>query len=79
MRDCPHPQRQNRRMVAVGGAMDGWVTWCPRCHLVCSPDGRLWFHDETLPWPAQLVPLDVRVYERGELERLVASMGTRQS
>lgn len=53
---CTHPQSQNRKMRSQDGQFNDWLIWCPRCHLAASDGGRLWFHDDTLPWPGQLVP-----------------------
>lgn len=52
--ECLHPQRQNRKMRSLDGAFDGWLTWCPRCHVAWD-NTRIWFHDDALPWPYQLV------------------------
>ena len=57
MEDCPHPQRQNRRMATADGTFFDWVTWCPRCHHAWAKDGRRWVEDPDLPWPRQLVPV----------------------
>lgn len=53
--DCTHPQTQNRKLRSRDRRLNDWLIWCPRCHLACSDDGQVWFHDDSLPWPGQLV------------------------